>query len=130
MKRSLQIVLYVASLIPLAYGLHGMFVGPAGLMLAEHVTPSLDSQYRFLSVYYISLAPIIWYLVPTIERQTTLFRIIIMILFVGGLARLYSYFTIGAPAINFVGGMVLELSLPVLLLWQAKVAADAINEGG
>ena len=121
MKRALQIVLGVLSLIPLTSGISGMIMGPALFIPQENVVPSLDSQFRFESAYYFSLAIVIWWLIPNVEKHTNLFRILVMGLFVGGLSRLYSYLTIGTPEVSMQIGMYLELALPLLIIWQAKL---------
>lgn len=122
MKFGLQLILAITSLIPAYFGASSMIGGAARFIPLEHVTPALDSQFRFLSAYYFGLAVLIWWIIPNIERHTTLFRIVIGALFLGGLTRVYSYITIGAPPTPMLGGMVLELALPLLILWQAKIS--------
>ncbi len=122
MKIGLQIILAIMSLIPLKYGIMNMINGAAAFLPPEQVTPALDSQFRFQSAYYFGLALIIWWMIPNIEKHKGLFRIIIGVIFLGGLARVYSYFTIGAPPSSMLGGMALELLLPLVIVWQAKIA--------
>lgn len=121
MKAGLQIIMGILSLIPLYFGSVNMYLGAARFLPPEQITPALDSQFRFQSAYYLGLAVVIWWVIPNIEKHTTLFRLLIGALFLGGLARLYSYFTIGAPPAPMTAGMVLELLLPLLVLWQAKI---------
>ena len=120
-KRSLQILLGMLSLIPLVFGLRNMIMGVGVFLPAEQITPALDSQWRFQSAYYLSLAFIVWSIIPKIASYTTIFRILIMTLFVGGLARLYSYLVVGEPPQVMFYGMILELCLPGLIFWQAKI---------
>jgi Domain of unknown function (DUF4345) len=122
MKFGLQIVLAVLSLIPAFFGASSMIDGAAKFIPLDHVTPALDSQFRFQSAYYFGLAVLIWWIIPNIERHTGVFRIVIGALFLGGLTRVYSYITIGAPPAPMLGGMALELALPLLILWQAKLS--------
>jgi hypothetical protein len=124
MRRALQIALAVMSLIPFYYGIRHTITGAALYLPADQVTASIDSQFRFQSAYYMSLALIVWWLIPQIERQTFLFRIITATVFAGGLARLYSYYTIGVPTASMVGGMVLELTIPLVVIWQAMIRTD------
>ena len=127
MLRGLQLVLAVLSLVPLTFGLINT-VGGAGLLLPQDaVTAAMDSQFRFQSAWYLALAVIIWWMIPQVERQTALFRIIVAFVFIGGLARLWSAFTLGMPPSDMFAGMVLELVLPVLIPWQARVASSAAN---
>lgn len=122
MKRGLQIVLIILSLIPLYFGITGFLGGAASLNGGEAVTNALDNQFRYLSAFYLILTFLIWYMVRDIEKHTAVFRIAILAIFLGGLARLYCYLVIGTPPQNMVGGMILELGSPLLVLWQAKVA--------
>ena len=111
----------ILSLIPGFYGLKNALAGAAAFMPIEAVTPAIDSQFRFQSAVYFGLALMIWWILPNIEKHTTLFRIAIFALFLGGLSRLYSYFTIGEPPINMFAGMILELSLPLLIIWHNQI---------
>ncbi len=121
MKLGLQIVVGILSLIPAWYGISNVIMGAAALMPAADVTTAIDSQFRYLSGIYIGLAIIIWCVIPRIEEHTFIFRLVVLALFLGGLARLYSYITLGAPPSNMVGGMVLELCLPLLILWHNRI---------
>ena len=122
MKRGLQIVLGVLSLIPLLFGGRNLLQGAGVFLSPEQVNAAIDSQFRFQSAYYMGLAFLIWFIIPNIEKHTAIFRLIILFLFIGGVGRLYSYVTIGAPPSNMIAGMVLELCLPLLIIWQARIA--------
>ena len=121
MKRGLQIVVGVLSLVPAGFGALNAMLGTGRLLPQEAVTAAIDSQFRFQSAVYFGIALIIWWMLPNIEKHTALFRIIILSLFLGGVARAYSYATVGMPPPNMLGGMVLELCLPVLILWHNKI---------
>ncbi len=122
MRNALQITLAIVSLIPLAYGVSGVFFGVDRWMPGETVPAGLDSHYRFLSAYYISLAFLIWWVIPHIERHTTLVRIICLAIFLGGLSRVWSVAEFGLGPLSQTARMALELSAPLIALWQAKVA--------
>ena len=95
MKRGLQIVLFILSLIPFYFGITGVLGGAAGLNGGEAVSVDLDNQFRYLSAFYLILTFLIWYIIPQVEQHTTIFRIAILAIFLGGLARLYSYLYMG-----------------------------------
>jgi uncharacterized protein DUF4345 len=122
MKLALQILLCVLSLVPLSFGIMNVVYGVGQFFPGGQIPAALDSQFRFESAYYFSLAILIWWVIPDVERQTTLFRIIIGGLFLGGLARVYSYLTVGPPPPDMLAGMALELALPLLIVWQSKIA--------
>ncbi len=121
MKRGLQIVLFILSLIPLYFAVTGFVGGAAGLNGGAAVNADLDNQFRYLSAFYLMLTFLIWYIIPTIEQHTGIFRIAILAIFLGGLARLYSYTTVGVPQPSMIGGMALELGAPLLAIWQNMV---------
>jgi len=125
MKRGLQIVMFILSLIPLYFGVTGVMNGAVDLNGGVAVSHDLDNQFRYLSAFYLILTFLIWYMIPKVENYTGIFRIAILAIFLGGLARLYCYIYLGAPEQSMVGGMFLELGAPLLILWQAKVAKDA-----
>jgi len=122
MKRGLQIVLAILSLIPLYFACLGVWGGAGFANEGGAVTNGLDNQYRYLSAYYLSLFFLIWYVLRDLETRGTVMRLLILAIFIGGLARLYSYMTVGPASHQETGGMILELGAPLLALWQAKVA--------
>lgn len=123
MKRALQIVLAILSLIPLNFGLRGLIIGPADIMPAEHVNAAIDNAMRYQSGYYLSLFMILWWMIPNIEKHTALIRILTVAIFIGGLGRLASYLIMGEPPAQMMAGMFLELGAPVLAVWQYLVSS-------
>jgi len=118
MKRGLQIVLAVLSLIPLAFAIMGIMGGAELANEGGAVTAGLDNQFRYLSAYYLSLFFLIWWILQDLDNRGTVLRLLVLAIFLGGLARLYSYLTVGPPPTRAIGGMVLELGSPVLALWH------------
>jgi len=118
MKRGLQIVLAVLSLIPLAFAVMGLVGGAAGANGGLDVTAELDNQFRYLSAYYLSLFFLIWWVLQDLDNRGAVLRLLVLAIFLGGLARLYSYLTVGPPPMRAIGGMALELGAPVLALWH------------
>lgn len=121
MKRGLQIILGLLSLIPLMVSIVGVTIGLGRWLSPEMVEPQFDSHYRYITGYYLSLTLIAWWMIPTIEKHQTLFRIIGGAIFFGGIGRAISWMTVGAPsqmAMIFTG---IELLFPLLMVWQAKL---------
>ena len=121
MKKTLQIILAVLSLIPLFFGLTGIVLGAGRWLPAEAVTPAIDNQYRYLSAFYLSLAFLIWWMIPNIEKHATPLRILVGAIFIGGAARVLSMVTIGPPPTINILGMFLELGAPLILVLQARI---------
>ncbi len=115
-----RFVTILIGLIPLWFGLNGIFFGAAEHMGAEPFSTGMDNQYRYLSGVYIGVALMIFYSAGDVRRRMDLFRFAILFFFIGGCARAISYLTVGPPATEQLGAMVVELLSPLLLLWQTK----------
>ena len=125
MKRGLQIALGVFSLIPVAFAILG-FVAGAGRLSPNGVAVDLDNQYRYFSGMYLVVAFMLWSIIPSIEKHGRTLFLVSAAIFIGGLGRVVSYMTMGAPAQDLVVGMGIELVAPVIfVLWQRTVAAKA-----
>lgn len=124
MKKTLQIILLILSLIPLYYGITGIMFGASQWLAAGTVTPEIDNQYRYFSGYYISLSFLIWWMLPNIEKHGTPLRLLVLALVIGGFARAYSMLTIGTPPPINIIVMALELGSPVILGLHARIKSN------
>lgn len=122
MKLGLQVILGILSLIPLLVSILGVAVGLGRWLPAEMITAEFDSHYRYLTGYYLSLTAIAWWMIPSIEKHTTLFRFIGGGIFFGGVGRVMSMIQVGAPRPMSIFFTVLELSFPLLMVWQTWLA--------
>lgn len=136
-KRWFQIVLAVASLLPLVTGFTAAFFGINGQAAVfgydKPITgddPTLvfiDFAFRFASGLWFALVFQIWYLIPRFETETTWLRFIVLSIFVGGFARATSAMVFGIPDLPgaryfYVIAFVVELLLvPLLAVWQARL---------
>src|SRR3979409_1995425 len=81
-KLALRIVIATLSLLPLAFGTLGLLLGVAMYIpAAEAGPPKLDSQFRFMSAWDICLALVAWWFVANIERETGLFKLVCLAIF-------------------------------------------------
>jgi hypothetical protein len=121
-RRLLQITVALLGFIPVGAGLAGVLLGPAMLRIAA-AGASADSHFRYLSGLLLAIGLCYWRLVPTIERAGPAVRLLTLIVVIGGLGRLISFFGVGIPSPAMLGGLVLELLVaPLLWLWQMRVA--------
>jgi hypothetical protein len=120
-RRFLQLALAVTSLIPLSAGLAGIWKGPAFFDLAA--STSADSHMRYLSGLLLGIGLVVWWVIPRIEKPSEVFVTVTAIVFVGGLARLWSLIHIGMPNDMMFCALFVELGLtPALFFWQRRVS--------
>ena len=79
-KKALQIVAGLLTLVPLLSGIRGLVSGIGDISSSSGIDletlASMDSQGRFLSIIWLGYAAIAWWIIPNIEKQTTIFRIL------------------------------------------------------
>jgi hypothetical protein len=130
-KKPLQVTTAFLGLIPLVTGVITMLgvkdpiYAPAGIP----AFPLLDSNLRFFGGVWLGLGIAILWLIPSIEKQSILFRAIWGAIFLGGVGRLLSIVFVGFPPIPLVGFTALEIvGAPLFIYWQHRVA-QAYSQG-
>ena len=126
-RRALQIIVAVLALIPTSAGLAGILLGPDFLRLDPPWPADLDSHFRFLSGVFLGVGIGFYTCIPDIERKTGRARLLAGLIVIGGLARLFSLILVGAPSAGHMVGLVMELIVvPLLILWQARIAKASV----
>jgi Domain of unknown function (DUF4345) len=129
-KRALQIVLAILGLIPILTGGLDLILGARSLQVVGSLIPLdvvndvvLDSQIRFLATIWFGVGIIFYWIIPSIDRQTTLFRLLMGGIFLGGIGRISSAILVGIPPVQFIAVILLELlGVPILILWQSVLS--------
>ena len=124
-KRVLQIVMGLLGIIPVGAGLLGLLRGVEDPRYGGGVPPILvlDSNIRFYAGVWFGLGLVLYWLIPTIERQTVLFRALWAMIFIGGIGRLLSMTMLGWPPARTVAFTALEIvGAPLFIWWQSRVA--------
>ena len=120
-RRLLQIAVAIGGLVPVGAGLSGALRGAGLLDVATSV--SNDSHIRYLSGLLLGIGIAFWVSIPHIERHAARFRLLALIVFTGGLARLLALIDTGTPDRVMLFALVMELLVtPALCLWQQRVA--------
>ncbi len=120
-RRLLQQAVGLGGVIPFAAGLTGVLFGTA--LTGDAVSVSADSHFRYLSGLLLGIGLCFWSTIPAIEERTHLFRVLTLVVFIGGVGRLTGLGVTGVPSLAMLGGLAMELAVtPALCLWQARVA--------
>ena len=128
-KRLLQQTVGLLSVVPFATGLYGVLFGPA--LTNETVSVSGDSHFRYMSGLLVGIGLCFWSTIPDIENKTGRFRLLTLVVFVGGLGRLLGLVLTDVPSFLMLGGLVIELVVtPLICLWQTRIANRYAEETG
>ena len=125
-KQVFQTTIGILSLVPLSAGIAGVLLGPS--FLGTDVPPGTDlsSHFRYLSGLLVGVWVGYVFCIPHIERTGIPFRTLSIIVFCGGLARLYSLWLDGQPSLPHYIALGVEIGLvPLLALWQMRIARKA-----
>jgi hypothetical protein len=126
-KRLLQAVMAVTLLLPLTAAIAGVTGGPRFLGHPPVIPTDLDSHFRYISGLFLGMLLLFASCIPDVERKGGRMRMLAFMVFVGGLFRFYSLVAIGMPSLGHRIGLGIELiELPLLLLWQMRVARRLI----
>ncbi len=118
MRISLQILLGAFGVVAIFIAsLHVVF-GPACIPGAVPVNATMDSEDRFYATLFLAYGAALLWCVKGVERKGVYVRLLALTFFVGGLARIVSIFTVGLPNAFFITMTVLELALPVVILFM------------
>ena len=128
-RKLLQQSVAIAATVPVAAGLYGVLFGQA--LTGDAVSISAESHFRFLSGLLLGIGLCFWSTLPAIEAKTNRFRILTLLVVIGGLGRLVGLGLTGLPSLFMIGGLIMELIVtPVLCLWQTRVANRYADEFG
>jgi hypothetical protein len=124
-RRALQVATSLLAAIPVGTGVVTL-MGVADPIYADLALPRhalLDSNLRFFGGVWLVLGLSMVWLVPRIEHETTLFRLLWLMVFAGGVGRLLSMLWTGMPPWPFVAFTLLEIvGAPLFMVWQTRVA--------
>jgi hypothetical protein len=119
-KRALQIAIALAGLVPVTAGAAGA-LNPGFLDLAGHLQTLTHAAY--LSGLLLGIGLAFWSLIPAIEKQGRIFALLTAIVFLGGLARLYTAIRLGVWTPTVIWPLAMELGVtPALWLWQRRLS--------
>lgn len=85
--------------------------------------PVLDSNLRFMGGLGLGLGLSLLWILPTIEKQVMIFRLIWLCALLGGVGRLVSLAQVGVPPLPLIVFAAIEVpGVPLLIYWQYRVS--------
>jgi hypothetical protein len=123
MRKGLQILLASFGVVAVFISLLHIVLGPKCIPGSVPVNATMDSEDRFYATLFLAYGVALLWCVRGIERKGIYVRLLALVFFVGGLARIVSIFAVGLPNAFFTTMTALELALPVMIiLMNARVA--------
>jgi hypothetical protein len=120
--RVLQAAVAVLALVPIGAGLAGAVFGIGAFGPAVSLEPDADSLGRYLSGLLLAIGLAFWATVPGIEAQGVRFRLLTLLVFTGGLARLTGVILMGLASPAMLFALVMELFItPCLAFWRERL---------
>jgi hypothetical protein len=122
-KQLLQITVALGALVPIFGGLTGIAAGPNAFTASEILLHTeLDSHMRYLSGLLFAIGLGFLYCVPGIEAKGKFLRGLVLIVLIGGMARLLGVMAHGMPAFPMNFALFMELIVtPAIGLWQIRI---------
>lgn len=118
----LVLAIRVAALVPLIAGAAGVMSGAA--FLGEAAGPATDSHMRYLSGLLLGFGILAWWCSADLKRRGEVFTILVLIVALGGLARLAGVLGHGRPPAPHLLALGMELLVtPGLWLWWRATRA-------
>jgi len=118
----LRILLGGLGLVPIVIGLTGIFSGLERLVTDCQFSSDSDGQYRYLSAIYLGFGALIIWIQSRLLIEAQLFRMLMAMVFVAGVARAIPSIAVGLPRIPVLIALIFELIFPpFVLIWHSMV---------
>lgn len=121
-RKLLLVVFWVLGAVPIASGLVAIIAGPAFAPGGAPTTASLDSEYRFVNVFWLGAGLTLYWTLLRPAPRALVTRLVLVLAASGGIARLISVAVVGWPHPVFIGTIGLELVVvPIVIWWHSRV---------
>lgn len=120
-RRALLVTLAILGLVPVLTGAAGVIGGLEFSPDDTTGTPYFDSEYRFISVWWMAAGVLLWWSLRRPRQRAAVTRAVLAVMVLGGLARLLGVALAGLPPAPFRVSMAIELMvIPALLVWHRR----------
>lgn len=141
----LRILLFLASLLIILAGAAFYIAGPSPTLaimldgirpllpnlppITNMGTANVDSELRFFAPFFVAYGVLVFLCAKHLRTHLYYVPHLLGIFFLGGVGRVLSYFTIGAPDEMFIFLMGIEVGLPILLYLLYKYVVAKLTKG-
>jgi hypothetical protein len=122
MPKALQALVTLFGIVCILIALAHIVAGPASIPGGGEVNATTDSEERFYAAMFLGFGAALIWCSRDLRGRARLFDALLLIFFIGGIARVISVLQFGLPhpLFTFLGAV--ELVLPLLLWWWRKQA--------
>jgi len=100
-------------------------IGPSAIPGSIPVNATMDSEDRFYATLFLGFGAALVWCSQNLRERGGVFKVLLLVFFLGGIARIISAVQVGMPNELFVFLGALELILPpVFWFWWRRVFAD------
>lgn len=122
MKPLLKSFVLLFGAVCMAIALVHIAFGPASIPGSVPVNATMDSEDRFYATLFLGFGAANIWCAQDLGARAGLFRGLMLVFFMGGIARLVSATQVGLPSPLFMFLGVLELAIPPMALWARAKA--------
>ena len=124
MRRTLQILLILFGAADIIISLFHIILGPSAIPGSVPVNATMDSEDRFYATLFLAYGITVLWCVKDVEHKSRIVYALMLMFFIGGMARLVSVLAVGLPNTFFIAMTVIELLLPIIVTYiQIRVTA-------
>jgi hypothetical protein len=118
-------LLYFFAIIAAITGVLAFSIGVQLVPGAGRVPPSVDNEFRFFSVFWLTYGCYCAFVARRLTYQRKVVPALALIMFVAGLARMMSTVLVGRPADLYFYGAAIELTFPFGLYFAYRSMSSA-----
>ena len=122
MKAALKSFVLLFGAVCMVIALVHIGYGPASIPGSVPVNATMDSEDRFYATLFLGFGAANIWCAQDLGTRTETFRALMLVFFIGGIARLISALQVGLPSPLFVFLGSLELAIPPIVLWARAKA--------
>jgi len=125
MATALKYIVAIFGVTCIGIALTHIAIGPSAIPGSVPVNATMDSEDRFYATLFLGFGAALVWCSQNLRERGGVFKVLLLVLFLGGIARIISAMQVGMPNELFVFLGALELIFPpVLWFWWRRVSAD------